>query len=313
VTVAAVWFNGGVPYLGSDSRLTVGLDHVDTSVKVTAFTMAFLEPSSAGWSSGRAFHRHSIGLCAAGSVAPTMAVKESLRALVERMWAVPGLADLSMETVAEVVAAILHPLWHKAVAALGADEQAVIAIGGWCPVKKRGRAFVLRTDGTTYPAKVVYKEVLPTDPPYYFGSGASEATRVSGDDPQLTPLQVIRRVIDEGRVGSVGGRVQAGVLEGTDFTICTIHDYTVDHRLREVRTGHFLGGLQLMNHEAMPLPDGISILPKSLLPFEQDISAFHSQGYTLMEEGQKVIVLFDGDAAREKIVREAAKARQQPT
>jgi hypothetical protein len=133
MTLCAAWFEDDDLHFASDSRLMIGPSPVDISIKITSFPFTILEPSSKGLHDGKVLlHRH-MGLCAAGDVATTMPVKETLRTLLASLWIRPREADVSMESIAAAAASTLELLWYQSAAALGNDVGAAIALGGVCP------------------------------------------------------------------------------------------------------------------------------------------------------------------------------------
>jgi hypothetical protein len=292
MTLCAVWKDSNGLQLASDSRLGIGSTHVDTSVKVTTFPILVLEPSFEGWSDRKALLRQEIGLCAAGDVAPTMALKECLRTVMSSIWIVPGRGNISMESFAQLVSSMLRPLWYQAASQLGNDVAAQIGIAGFCPEQQRERAFMLRTDTTSFPATIHTTEIDLAVGPVFFGSGRREAETLLSADPLLSPPRVIKRVAEDPRVTSVGGRVQYGKVVGRDFQVFSVYDHEVNHQEKTFVGGYYLAGLELVEDSALPLPEGFLIIPTAVDPFQAEREELVKAGYQQIAKYSHFLALF---------------------
>lgn len=300
MTLIALWKTDGTIQLASDSRLTVGKEHVDTSIKVTSFPVRVLYPASAGLDRDEVAWEGEIGFCAAGDIAPTAAIKESLRALMDRLWIVPGVGELSMRVFAEMVAAMLQPLWFAAADALGNDTAATVILAGFCPQQKTQRAFALVTDITNPPASIRVEEITDWQQAHYYGSGAPAARAIANIRPLLTPVEVIEAISQRHLDAHVGGRVQYGKVDGQHFRVHAVLDIDVDSEARTFTSPYYIGTIELMNPSTLRLPEGIHLLPRAILPFEDLRQRLHSEGFVPADTRPAGMVLFDGVRAREK-------------
>src|SRR5690606_36494728 len=150
---------------------------------------------------------------AAGDVATTLPVRESIRAAMSWLWVNPSLCpELSMQRFAEVTAEILLRLWRTRSEMTIDPVRVTIGLVGWCPRQSRGRAFLLEPQVKDGKTVVAVNEVETSYGPLFFGSGSDAARRVLADEPSLSPPQVIRRVARLSLDPMVGGRVQYGRL-----------------------------------------------------------------------------------------------------
>jgi hypothetical protein len=290
MTLCAIWTDGENVQMATDSRLMVGERFVDTSVKVMAIPISILEPSSRGLHEQKPYIHRTYGMCAAGDLAPTMAVKDSLRALMSSVWAVPGQADLSMDSLASIAAAMLQRIWYKCADGLGNDVFAQIAFVGYCPAQKRQRVFMLVTR-PVYPAYVEVREVEPTAGGLYFGSGRPAAVALLEASPELTPPEVVRAVANDHEVQSVGGRVQYGRMDGENFKVASVIDYDIDHKARTITVGYYFAGVELTGPEQPALPHGFHLLPRAVDPFRREAAELAEAEYTYQGRGDEVIQL----------------------
>jgi hypothetical protein len=293
MTLCAVWTDGFNLQMSSDSRLMVADFYADTSVKVQTVPISILEPSSRGLHEQKAQVTRTYGMCAAGDVAPTMAIKDSLRVLMSSVWAVPGHADLSMDSLVSIVANMLERIWYKCADGLGNDTLADVAFVGYCPRQRRQRFFMLNTNAGAYPAHVEIREIDPTETGFYFGSGRPRAEALSGERPELSPAEVVRAIANNPEVRSVGGRVQYGRMDGENFRVCSVIDYDVDHEAKTLAVGYYLAGVELQGQDQPALPEGYHLLPPAVDPFRRQAEELAAAGYAYQgyggEEGIQLI------------------------
>jgi hypothetical protein len=278
VTLCALWSYAGDLHIATDSRLTIGDQNVDTSVKIISFPITVRRPPG-GPSDETILPQRNFGLCAAGDLAPTSAMKESIRALMSTMSVAPSYAEVSMDSFASTIASLLKVAWFHSVERLGPEMRATVAFVGHCPQEDRQRLFLIKTVLTQDRAEVQVDELAPPNTPLYFGSGKDDAESMHATEPDLSPPQIIRRVSRSGRVPSVGGRVQFGRMMGTDFRVHAVLDHDCDDRARTYSCGFFFAGLELMEPDVLPLPDGYHLLPIVADPFARERKELENRGF----------------------------------
>lgn len=295
MTLCCVWFSADNWQLASDSRLSVTDElTVDISVKVTSFRVRIPMPSSAGLDGIDMLVDQEVGFMAAGDVATTLPVRESLRAAMARMWINPSLiTELSMRRIAEVSAEVLLRLWRRRSEMDVSRVFATVCIVGWCPQQKCGRAFLLEPHVAGGTTKVVLRELQQTDGVVYFGSGAKVARHVAADKSQLTPPQVIRQVVGRQLDPTVGGRVQYGKLVSKDFEVYAVYDFTIDDEQKVLVSGYFIGGVELLaESDQLHLPDGYTLLPgRVVTPFLAEEQEALAQGFMPVTGGARSATL----------------------
>jgi len=299
VTLIALWKTDDKIQIASDSRLTVGDSVVDTSIKVSSFTARVLYPSLSGMDGERFSWVSEIGFCAAGDIAPSSAIKETLRACMDRIWITPGVGEASMHLFADIVRQLLERLWYDAVAALGNSIKVTLIMAGICPSTNMQRAFVLESDATAAPARIVVSEVTEWEGPLYFGSGAQCARYVTAMRPALSPVEIIEAVCQRQLDPHVGGRVQYGSVQQSGFQTSAVVDIDIDVNERTYTMPYQLGSIELMNPESLALPEGVSLLPRLSAPFERLQAQLHHEGFDAVGARPAGVTLIDGARARE--------------
>lgn len=283
MTLCCVWHSSDGWQLASDSRLTLSRDlTVDISVKVTSFRVRIPTASAAGLRGGSMRVDQEVGLAASGDLATTYPTRESLRAVMSWLWVNPSVPhELSMLQFTNAAGDVLLRLWTKRSEMEVEEIRATVAIVGWCPKERRGRAFLMTPEISGDTARMSVRELQAGEPPCYYGSGATEARRTSEERPSLTPPQVIRQVSRSQQVPSVGGRVQYGKLVEKDFCVCTVFDFDLDEHDKTLRGGYFIGGVELMaDDQKLRLPEGYTLLPNyGVAPFQEEYDEAVRRGF----------------------------------
>jgi hypothetical protein len=219
VTLCATWRLDGNVHFASDSRLTIGRTEADIAIKVVRVPYCISGPRNPDDSHDQ-IAQGDLGMCFAGSASGSMFLKESIVEVLSHLYAAPGYTDTSMENVAAFVFGAYRAVSRTLTQKIQERGLSTVVMAGYCAVQKRLRVFKLTT---TRQNEVSYREVLLTEGEYEFtGSGATAATeRVNalGRAPtSLDFVEVLKAVIDDPNVNSVGGKIQYGKFWGTRFT-----------------------------------------------------------------------------------------------
>jgi hypothetical protein len=207
------------------------------------------------------------------------------------VWAVPGVADLSMDSLASIAASMLERIWLRCVGGLGNDTYAEVAFVGYCPVQRRQRVFTFVTRGRVWPAHVEVREVEPTARGFYFGSGRRAAEALAEARPELTPPEVVRAIANDPEIRTVGGRVQYGKVSGENFQVYSVIDYDVDPEAKALKVGYYLAGIDLRGEDPPALPAGFHLLPRAVDPFRREAAELAEAGYAYQGYGDEDIRL----------------------
>jgi hypothetical protein len=77
---------------------------------------------------------------------------------------------------------------------------------------------------------------------YFSGTGKNNAAEIFENSPELTPLQIIKAVIESGKNQTVGGYLQFGIFYPQDFRLTGVRESIEDEETNEKMTiTHFLG------------------------------------------------------------------------
>lgn len=258
--------------LSSDSRISFGTaGHIDYGIKVFSVPVKIYSPTSSETNITNLDYDYKLGLAVVGSAINAYTVKESVYEILQHLQYLPGYTDLSMEGIAGLV----FKVFKKTTLDLGDIIQAngicELILAGYCPIQNKVRIYKFSCDTSTYPIRPFHEEILIENGIEFFGSGKTEANNIHTQNINLSPLHIIRQVINDGKVSTVGGGLQYGEFVINNFTIYGVEDYELngDGTFKEYL--YTLRGINLYKDEFERGDDGFHVAYKFKRPFEQEI------------------------------------------
>ena len=255
----------------SDSRISFGeySTPFDYGIKVFSVPVKIYSPVDSQTSNKTLDYDRVLGLAICGSVINAYTVKESIYEILQNLQHIP-LYQLSMDGIAKLVLNVFSSVTLALVDSL-LDHKALseLILGGYCPVENKVRVFKFSSDISVHPITPCCIEILKTEDTQFFGTGKTEAENISIASKNLTPLGIIKQVIQCGKVDSVGGSLQYGVFEhDNNFKIYGVADC-------ELVNGHpkdsfQLRGMNLYNDELEKGADGFHVSYECVTPFEKE-------------------------------------------
>lgn len=226
MTLCMAWKSAGIIRFASDSRLMFNNSHADVGIKVLSLPYRILSPTTEQSKGGRevAFSGE-LGMCFAGSTLNSLIVKESMVEILKSLQYAPGTTDISMDGIAKFIFTAYKIISRRVCETnLSDGGRADIIICGRCPETNRARAFLLSTDKQNNHSM---NEILTDDNSHYFiGAGKDQAET---DLPQYASdheyLNVLKSVIDNHSIESVGGNIQYGEIRGSEFVVLCVIEF----------------------------------------------------------------------------------------
>lgn len=265
--------NGGISF-SSDSRISFSIpsDYIDYGVKIFSVPVKISSPRSS--ETGVINHEYSyrLGLAVIGSTINAYTVKETVYEILQNLQYIPTQTDLSMQGIANLVFKVFRKTTEDLAPILCASGMCELILGGYCPEKEYVRVFHFFCETSKHPIAPQYKEILTTDGVEFYGSGADEAKSIFNNAPQLAPLRIIKQVIKDNKVNTVGGGLQYGDFTNGNFNICGVQDYALneDGSFKEYILS--LRGIDLYKDDFERDADGFHIAYTFLTPFEDEIN-----------------------------------------
>ena len=224
MTLLAVWFAEERLWMASDSRLSDGGGRlIDEGVKLFELPLACRAPSESRFFDDVYFATR-FGLGCAGSSLVYHQVNATLLPLLGHLVGVRG----RVPSIADI-AGFIADVGTRYVRSLGARrpqdaDRVAFLLAGWCPVAGRLMACEMSpriTDGVQFTVSEVDLSV-----PYFVGDCCGRAREMydeiaaadlPGAPRTRAPLNVIRQLIEDADVPSIGGDVQVGFTVGPAF------------------------------------------------------------------------------------------------
>ncbi|MGD0265296.1 MAG: hypothetical protein ABSD47_10175 [Candidatus Methylomirabilota bacterium] len=283
MTLCVVWRpKGGVIQVAADSRVSFGSDAADVAVKVTALPMRLYHATPHGSDELRLAYERILGLAVVGSLPTTYIAKELLQGVLGSLQFAEGIADISMNGVARVVATVFRSVSRDVCRAIFERGRGQLILVGHCLEHRTGRAFLLSVETTSGKVDVEISELLTSNNYAFFGSGASAATALHAANPDSPGYRIVRAVCDDPAVPSVGGNIQFGILDSEDFRVMGIRDYRVNSHLKEIYTAFYMAGVELYGGQNLLGDSGFAVRSAFLNAFEADILSLMNQGYAVV-------------------------------
>ncbi|WP_139826289.1 hypothetical protein [Derxia lacustris] len=249
MTLCVVWRKNDEVHFASDSRVTLAKNsHADVGIKVLSLPYNIYSPCDSSTGKRSLVATGELGMCFAGSAVNSLFVKESVAEVLKELQYAPGYSNTSMNGLAQLVFTA-YRLISKEVCStvIGGNGRAALVIAGWCIEKKCVRTFYLETSDEN---KHSCKEILTAPNQHHFiGSGKSKAGALLPMNPSDTDyLRVLKSVIDDPTVDSVGGSIQYGHFENNNFKLSGIVE-------RKEGVHYWRGALDLNSTEFMGADD----------------------------------------------------------
>ncbi len=264
--------------LSSDSRISFGAaGHIDYGIKIFTVPISIYSPTSFKTNITNLDYNYKLGLAVVGSAINAYTVKESVFEILQNLQYIPGYTDLSMKGIADLV----FKVFNKTTLDLGNIIQqsgiCELILTGYCPEKNALRVYEFFCDTSTYPIRPGYKEILISDGMEFFGSGATEAENIYHLNNKLSPFHIVRQVINEGKVNTVGGGIQYGEFVSNNFKVYGVEDYLLNGDGSFKEYIYTLRGINLYRDEFECGDDGFHIAYSFKRPFEEEIKNIWKQ------------------------------------
>lgn len=229
MTLCIAWKHSSGIYFASDSRISLPRDNkIDLGIKVLPIPIRIFEPAETG-NVPPLIYEHTLGMCFAGGALTGYIVKESVQEALRGLQAIPGHTDFSFEGICKLVMKFYEHACRTIGEQLFNRGLIEMLLGGYCPEQKRIRVFKFSVDITDAKLDTSLMEVFTNSPVVLLGSGkrAAENLLRSKNYPPPRYLRVLKDVIQDENVPSVGGYIQFGEFVSPDFELKGVMHYDV--------------------------------------------------------------------------------------
>ena len=232
--LSILWRSEGRLHLASDSRISFGTaGSADVGVKVMRLPIRVLGTEVDDAGKLNVLFDRTYGFCYAGNLANAVTFKLLVEDLLVDVQYPPASVPLSFNELCNFLCRFCAKVSTEIVSRLAEQGGYTFLVAGWCPLKEtlRGARFQLAQDAGKTVA--TFEEVVQSEGEYVaVGAGDAEFdTLFAGQEVKMrTVLLTLNKVIDEGKVASVGGDIQYGSFQKDgDFTVFGLSRISVEH------------------------------------------------------------------------------------
>jgi len=198
-------------------------------------------------------------------------VKESVYETLQNLQHIPLFRPISMDSICEYIRIIYQFISREIGRIFDKKGMAKLIIGGYCLESKTVRAFKFSNNISDYPIKSEVKEILLNKNDIEFiGSGAKKAKNLFVLDNNISTLSLLKQVIEDESIKSVGGPMQYGYFLGNNFEIRGVQDYRVTRDSPEIY--YHLRGVDYHTKEYLENSNcGLALSYRFVRPFDKEI------------------------------------------
>jgi hypothetical protein len=280
MTLCIAWKNVDIVYFASDSRLTSGSSvQTDEANKIFKIGVEVYGPTSQNSHSQEPplLYRTNYGMCFAGSYLNGSILADTVSEVLSNLQIVPGYSDISIDNISSIALGVYRQVSTHLMNRHRENGLSSVLFGGYCLDTNVFKLYHFTSFVSSTTSMVDFKkeEVELMDNPFLVGD--TEAKRryteimeknISG----YTNFHVLRDVIKDDSVSTVGGKIQCGYFKGNTFRTNGIVEYRIDNNGDHpmVQADFNFRGLSL-NLDANDLRSGDVNIMKTLFdPFEAE-------------------------------------------
>lgn len=233
----------GIVTFASDSRITLGeAGFFDQGVKLFNIPVKISGPTKSIEEIGKPEFELKYGMAVAGSSLASFSIKDSLSEILGNIQYATNMSDLSIIGIGTFVFDKYSEISAKLAQVMREAALSEILLGGFCIHQGRTRILRFYPDVTAEAVVYHWEEILLEDGLYFCGSGKRNAEKFFEQTPGLTPLQIIKSVINSADNKTVGGYVQFGMFYPQDFKLSGVREEVLDEDSdKKITITHFLG------------------------------------------------------------------------
>lgn len=273
MTLVIAQKNGNKISFSSDSRISFrGISKpFDYGIKVFSVPVKIYSPIDSKTGNQTLNYDYSLGLAVCGNAINAYTVKEFICEILQNLQYIPIYEQLlSIDGIATLVSNVLERISRDMGEIFDKDGLCQLVLGGFCPTQEKVKVFWFDFDISNFPITVRYSEILKNEGDIeFFGTGSDEAKNIYATNNRLTSLDIIKQVVSENKVDSVGGALQFGEFENdNNFKIFGIAE--CESVNGNPQDSYQLRGMSLYKDELEKGTDGLFVSYTCKMPFEEE-------------------------------------------
>lgn len=263
--------------LSSDSRISLGEErYVDNCIKIFSIPIKIYYPTSEDGNT-RLFYESRLGVAVIGSLSNAFLVKDSISEILQRVQFSPLITKTSFESIINLINLFYKKFFENFSNLRNETFFCEIIITGYCLEQKNFRAFSLTIERKNSQYQPKQEELFMNKDIYFAGSGKMKAEEIYENDNTINPLKIIKKIIIDKSVDTVGGGLQYGEFNDKEFKIYGILDYSVDSNGKFKNYLFSLWGINLYTNEFEEDTNGLHISFSFNEPFSKEIEKLNKQ------------------------------------
>mgnify|MGYP006432140063 CR=1 FL=1 len=281
MTLCIAWKKNDVINLASDSRATIGGSRqFDHCIKVSKLPIHIKGPLNENDQYEHQPYNGSIGIATAGNFLNASTVKDNLTISLSSLQSIPGITDASMVGICKLIKKYFEFISEKLTNQIFKKGHSKFFVIGHCPIQEKSKAFLFTFDKKSSKVKYKYEEILKSDESINFlGSGKTKAENMFRSIDKTPPLEILRDIIHDDDIESVGGSIQFGKIKYYSFSNYGVIDYVKDDDKKKFASFTHLNGMKMLNSNFMIKKDQFHIQIPYIDPFKKQTDELIEKGY----------------------------------
>ncbi len=293
MTLCIAWKRGRETYLVSDSRLTSSGSLVTNDankifkIKVEIYGAV---PSETPNVAEPIIFQSSFGLCFAGSYMNGSILADTIEEVLSNIQAVPY-SDISIDNLSDIAFVVYKRVSEQLMKLHRQDGLSEVLLGGYCP--SSGNLKFYKFSPKFEPDELLNfekHEIQITEQPTFIGDSSAKQKANSllpklGQDYSV--FHLLREVINDDDVTTVGGNIQAGLFRPNTFKtygIAEYSTYTDEYGYLQVKDSYNFRGLSLDFNDSELRKGNINIHKSFFNPFEKEREEYFNQASASIED-----------------------------
>ena len=279
MTLCLAWKQGSEIYFASDSRLTDGVGGIttDDATKIFEINVKIYGAvrSEAPDEPEPLLHQTTFGLCFAGSYLNGSIIADTIEDVLSNLQGALPYSDFSIDNLMEIAFVVYKRVSEQLMHIHREKGFSEMLIGGYCPETSEFKLYKF-SPLVKYPIEFLKEEVKVVGHGILLGDSIATAkarTLLSKINHDYTHFHLLREVIRDDSVPTVGGNIQAGIFKRKRFKTCGIAQYSIyedEYGYKQVKDEYRFRGLSL-DFSNSELSKGNLIVRKVLFnPFESE-------------------------------------------
>jgi hypothetical protein len=296
MTLCLAWKQGQEIYFASDSRLTDTHKSVLTNdaTKIFKVSVEIYGPvrSEEPNIPEPLLHQTTFGLCFTGSYLNGSLLADTIEEVLSNLQGTPDHSDFSIENLSDIAFAIYKQVSRQLTEIHRENGLTEVLFGGYCPVSNDFKLYKF------YPKRIVAGETLDFEK---YEVNINGQTILIGDasakekandlinnlNRQYSHFHIIRDIIKDTEIPTVGGNIQAGLFRPSKFKTYGIVEYSTfedEFGMLQVKDSYKFRGLSLDFDDNELRRGHINIKKTFFNPFEHEREEFFNQVFKSIDE-----------------------------